>query len=177
MNPLSQLSASRAGQSRAIGLALLRMRSLRWSLLLILLGAVLWLKREWPAAKDSEAAPPATTAESTLATPRAPLPFRLGAGYAGGFLLSFAFRKFLKATALLAGSLLAAVAALRALGWVDLDWQALEGGIRTGLSWTQEQALSLKAVLESYLPATAASGVGLWRGWRHGGQPVTTETA
>lgn len=177
MNPLLQRFASPAGQSRAVWLALFRMRSLRWSLLLILLGAALWLKREWPGAKASEAAPPVTTEESNLAAPRAPLPFRLGAGYAGGFFLSFAFRKFLKATALLAGILLAAVAALRALGWVDLDWQALEGGIRTGLSWTHEQALSLKAVLESYLPATAASAVGLWRGWRHGGQPVTAETA
>ncbi len=177
MNPLLLRFASPAGQGRAVWLALFRLRSLRWSLLLILLGAALWLKREWSAAKDSEAAPPATTAESTLGAQRAPLPFRLGAGYAGGFLLSFAFRKSLKATALLAGVLLAMGAALRALGWVDLDWQALEGGIRTGLSWTHEQALSLKAVLESYLPATAASGLGLWRGWRNGGQPVTAETA
>lgn len=178
MKLLSSLFTGLAGQARAVGLTLFRSRSLRGSFLLILLGAALWVKREWPAPVTDSSSPPAVNAtEPAAAVQHSPLPFRLGAGFAGGFLLSFAFRRFLKATALFAGLLLAAVAAVRALGWVDLDWNALEHEIHSALSWTHERALSVKAVLESYLPATAASGFGLWRGWRKGGQAVTGETA
>ncbi len=177
MKLLSSLFSGPAGHGRVVGLTLFRSRSLRASLLLMLLGTALWVKREWPALATGSDSPPAVKAAEPAASVQSPpLPFRLGVGFAGGFLLSFASRRFLKATALLAGVLLAAVAAVRALGWGDLDWNAGENGIRSALSWTHAQALSVKAVLESYLPATAASGFGLWRGWRQGGQPVTGET-
>jgi len=176
VNLLSQLFSKPSRYGRTVWLSLFHSRSLRGALLLILLGAVLWVKRDLSTTATDPNSPPAPpAADSTASIPRSPLPFRLGAGFAGGFLISFAFRKFLKATALLAGLLLAAVTTGRALGWVDLDWNTLENSIRSALSWTHEQALSVKAVLESYLPATAASGLGLWQGWRHGAKVFGTE--
>ncbi len=153
---------------------LLAVRSLRWALLLMFLGGVLWVRQVW--FKPAEEAPTiAATAKSASAPTvgevgppnRSPASFRLGAGYAGGFLLGFLFRRFLKVTSVGAAVVLAAVAGLRSVGVLEVDWAAWEAQIRAGVDWSHQQAGGLKSVTEGYLPSTAATGWGLWRGlWR-----------
>ena len=47
---------------------------------------------------------------------------RLGGSYLGGFFIGWAFRRFLRMAALIAGGLLAGIAVLENTGWIDLDW-------------------------------------------------------
>ncbi len=68
---------------------------------------------------------------------------------------------------MVAGLALATVAALRALGWLDWDWNAIDAQIRSALTWSRGQAEAWKALIEGWLPSTAVTAVGLWRGFRH----------
>lgn len=145
---------------------LLAVRSLRWAVLLMVLGAGLWFRQETRPASTAAGPAGERPAPAMDRENRSPALFRLGAGYAGGFLLMFMLRRFLRVTTTVAGLLLATVAGLRALGWVEWDWAAVDTHIRTALSWSHEQAGALKALLEGYLPSTAATGIGLWRGFR-----------
>jgi uncharacterized membrane protein (Fun14 family) len=184
MNPLA--SAVTAGRSRlrAEVAGLFAVRSLRWAVLLMLLGSVLWVRqlRSTPAA---EAPASSATAKSASAPPdgsvgirsRSPATFRLGAGYAGGFLLGFLFRRFLKVTSVAAALLLAAVAGLRSVGVLEVDWAAWEAQIRAGVDWSHHQAGVLKSVAEGYLPSTAATGWGLWRGLRRRTEKIAAPPA
>lgn len=98
--------------------------------------------------------------------PRSPAAFRFGAGFAGGFLLGFAFRRFLKVTSALATLVLGGIALLKLTGLIELDWASLEGQVRDSLAWTQGQAAALKTLLTGYLPSAGAGGLGLWKGFR-----------
>jgi uncharacterized membrane protein (Fun14 family) len=46
----------------------------------------------------------------------------IGGSYLGGFLLGWAFRRFLRMAAMIVAVTLACIAALKATGWMDLDW-------------------------------------------------------
>lgn len=173
MNPLASAVTAGRFHLRAELAGLFAVRSLRWALLLMVLGGVLWV-RQWRSTSAEEAptgpAPAKSASTPTVgevASPnRSPATFRLGAGYAGGFLLGFLFRRFLKVTSVVAALLLAAVAGLRSLGVIEVDWAAWEAQIRAGLDWSHQQAGVVKSVAEGYLPSTAATGWGLWRGLR-----------
>lgn len=136
MNPLASAVTAGRFHLRAELAGLCTVRSLRWAVLLMVLGGVLWVRqlRPTPALEASTGSAPAALTsvptDGSVGTPsRSPATFRLGAGYAGGFLLGFLFRRFLKVTSVVVALLLAAVA-------------------------------------EGYLPSTAATGWGLWRGLR-----------
>lgn len=148
-------------------------RSLRLALVLMVLGGVLWVR---DGRQPAGAAPPvapvtAGSPEVVPSTPRQsavrpPVTFRLGAGYVGGFLIGFAFRRFLKVTAAVAALLLGGIALLKATGLVELDWAGVENQIRESLAWTHGWAASLKTLLTGYLPSAGAGGLGLWKGFR-----------
>lgn len=184
MNPLA--SAVTAGRSRLRTemAGLCTVRSLRWAMLLMVLGGVLW-GRQLQSTPAVEAFTIAATAKSVSAPTaaevgirsRSPATFRLGAGYAGGFLLGFLFRRFLKVTSVVAALLLAAVAGLQSLGVLEMDWAAWEAQIRAGLDWSHQQAGALKSVAEGYLPSTAATGWGLWRGLRRNVERIAAPPA
>jgi uncharacterized membrane protein (Fun14 family) len=177
MNPLASVVTAGRSHLRAELAGLCAVRSLRWAVLLMLLGGVLWVRQVWskPAAESSTSSAP--TVGEVGPPNRSPASFRLGAGYAGGFLLGFLFRRFLKVTSVVAVLLLAAVAGLRSVGVLEVDWAAWEAQIRAGVDWSHHQAGVLKSVAEGYLPSTAATGWGLWRGLRRKTEKIAVPPA
>jgi uncharacterized membrane protein (Fun14 family) len=95
-----------------------------------------------------------------------PVVAQMGGSFLAGFLLGWAFRKFLKMAALLVGLILAAIAALKATGWIALDWTSVESQIAQGFRWIQGEAEGLKNLLAGYLPSASAGGIGTWFGFR-----------
>lgn len=91
---------------------------------------------------------------------------RFGGSYLGGFFIGWAFRRFLKMAALIAGGSLAGIAVLENTGWIDLDWTSLETQISHGIAAVQRGAEGLKHILSGYLPSTGAGAVGLFFGFR-----------
>lgn len=90
----------------------------------------------------------------------------IGGSYLGGFIIGWAFRRFLKMAALIAGVVLAGIAVLENTGWIDLDWTALETQISHGIAAVQQGAQGLKRLLSGYLPSTGAGAVGAFFGFR-----------
>jgi uncharacterized membrane protein (Fun14 family) len=86
--------------------------------------------------------------------------------YLGGFFLGWAFRRFLKVAALLAGGVLASMAALKSTGWIDLDWVAVETQISQGIMSIHQGAEGLKQTLSGYLPSAGAGAAGAFFGFR-----------
>ncbi|MDP1946685.1 MAG: FUN14 domain-containing protein [Nitrospirota bacterium] len=91
---------------------------------------------------------------------------QLGGSYIGGFFIGWAFRRFLKMAALIAGGIFAAIAVLKGTGWVDLDWSAIETQILHSMAALQRGAEGLKQFLSSYLPSAGAAGAGTFFGFR-----------
>jgi uncharacterized membrane protein (Fun14 family) len=91
---------------------------------------------------------------------------RLGGSYLGGFFIGWAFRRFLRMAALIAGGLLAGIAVLENTGWIDLDWSAAETQISHGIAAAHRGAEGLKHILSGYLPSTGAAAAGVFFGFR-----------
>lgn len=90
----------------------------------------------------------------------------IAGSYLGGFFIGWAFRRFLKMAALIAGGLLACIAVLKSTGWIDLDWTAVETQISHGIAAVHRGAEGLKHILSGYLPSTGAGAVGAFFGFR-----------
>ena len=86
----------------------------------------------------------------------------IGGSYLGGFFIGWAFRRFLKMAALVAGGLLAGIAILENSGWIDLDWTAVETQITRGITTVHRGAEGLKHILSGYLPSTGAGVAGMF---------------
>lgn len=95
-----------------------------------------------------------------------PAAAQLGGSYIGGFFIGWAFRRFLKMAALVAGGLFAGIALLKGTGWLDLDWSALETQILHSMTALQRGAEGLKQFLSGYLPSAGAAGAGTFFGFR-----------
>lgn len=91
---------------------------------------------------------------------------RGGASFMGGFLIGWAIRRTVKLAIIMAGMLLALLAAIKMTGWVDLDWAAIETNITHSLAWAQGKAEGFKEVLTGYLPSAGAGGAGTFLGFR-----------
>jgi uncharacterized membrane protein (Fun14 family) len=91
---------------------------------------------------------------------------RGGASYIGGFLIGWAFRRALKVSALIAGLILALIATLKSVGWIDFDWAAIETNVSQSLAWMHGEAESVKQLLTGYLPSAGAGGAGAYFGFR-----------
>ena len=91
---------------------------------------------------------------------------QLGASYLGGFLIGWAFRRFLRMAAMLVAVVVAGVAVIKATGWIDVDWSALEGQIRQTVQWLHGEAEGLKNVVTGVLPSAGAAGAGSFFGFR-----------
>jgi uncharacterized membrane protein (Fun14 family) len=90
----------------------------------------------------------------------------IGGSYLAGFFMGWAFRRFLKMAALIAGGLLACIAVLEDTGWIDLDWTAVETQISHAIAAVHQGAEGLKHILSGYLPSTGAGAVGMFFGFR-----------
>lgn len=91
---------------------------------------------------------------------------RGGASFMGGFLIGWAIRRTVKLAAIVAGLLLALLAAIKMTGAIDLDWAAIEANISHSLAWAQGKAEGFKEVLTGYLPSAGAGGAGTFFGFR-----------
>lgn len=90
----------------------------------------------------------------------------VGGSYLGGFVIGWAFRRFLKMAAMVAAAILACIAALKATGWITLDWASLESSITQSMKWLHGEAEGLKNLLSGFLPSAGAAGAGSFFGFR-----------
>ncbi len=91
---------------------------------------------------------------------------KFGGSYMGGFLLGWAFRHFMRIAVTLAAVILACIAALKATGWLDLDWTSIETQVSQGMRWLQGEAEGLKNLVAGFLPSAGAAGAGAFFGFR-----------
>jgi uncharacterized membrane protein (Fun14 family) len=98
-----------------------------------------------------------------LASPALP---EIGGSYLGGFLVGWAFRRFLRMAATLGAFTLAGIALLKATDWLNLDWASIEAQASQSLRWFQGQADGLKTVLTGVFPSAGAAGAGAFFGFR-----------
>lgn len=91
---------------------------------------------------------------------------QIGGSYLGGFLLGWAFRRFLRIAAMLAAIVLACMAAMKATGWIDVDWNALEEQMTRTIQWLHGEAQGFKNVVTGFLPSAGAAGAGSFFGFR-----------
>jgi uncharacterized membrane protein (Fun14 family) len=91
---------------------------------------------------------------------------QLGGSYLAGFLLGWAFRRFLRMAAMIVAVTLACMGALKATGWLDLDWPSIEAQISQTLHWLHGEAEGLKSLLTGFLPSAGAAGAGSFFGFR-----------
>jgi len=108
----------------------------------------------------------ATETDGPGVTPAAPVAFRLGAGYLGGFFLGWAFRRFIRLTLLISGGLVAILALFQGLGWFEVNWSTVGNHLQMSLAWVQGEAGSFKAFLVGYLPSAGAATAGMVVGFR-----------
>ena len=109
---------------------------------------------------------PAPAAQPPLVGKDAPLPFRLGAGYVGGFLIGWAWRRSLRAALWVAGGAAALIATAKYLGIGGVEWSTIEAQVTEGLDWFERQAGVARKWLSGHLPAGIFSVLGFWRGAR-----------
>jgi uncharacterized membrane protein (Fun14 family) len=95
-----------------------------------------------------------------------PAAAQIGASYLGGFLLGWAFRRFLRIAAMLVAVVLAGIAVMKASGWIDVDWSALEAQVGQTVQWLQGEVEGLRNVLTGFLPSAGAAGAGSFFGFR-----------
>ena len=91
---------------------------------------------------------------------------QIGGSYLGGFVIGWAFRRFLRLAAMLVAVVLACVAAMKTTGWIDVDWSQLEAQISRTVQWLHGEAEGLKNVLTGFLPSAGAAGAGTFFGFR-----------
>ena len=91
---------------------------------------------------------------------------QIGGSYLGGFLIGWAFRRFLRVAAMLVAVVLACIGLMKAGGWIDVDWSQLEEQVRRTVQWLQGEAEGLRNVLTGFLPSAGAAGAGSFFGFR-----------
>jgi uncharacterized membrane protein (Fun14 family) len=91
---------------------------------------------------------------------------QIGGSYLGGFLIGWAFRRFLRVAAMMVALMLACIGVMKASGWIDVDWSALEAQVGQTVQWLHGEAEGLKNVLTGFLPSAGAAGAGSFFGFR-----------
>jgi len=91
---------------------------------------------------------------------------RFGGSYLGGYFIGWAFRRFLRFAALVAGGILAAVTLLKNTGWIDLDWGSVETQVGQAAASIHQGAQGLRQTLSGYLPSAGAGAAGVFFGFR-----------
>jgi uncharacterized membrane protein (Fun14 family) len=95
-----------------------------------------------------------------------PAAAQIGGSYLGGFLIGWAFRRFLRVAAMMVAILLACIGLMKASGWIDVDWSALEAQVSRTVQWLHGEAEGLKNLLTGFLPSAGAAGAGSFFGFR-----------
>lgn len=99
-------------------------------------------------------------------TDGAPLTFRMGAGFMGGFVVAWAFRKFIRLALLISAIAVGTIALAKTTGLVDIDWSGVERTVTDGVGQATARAGEAKDALLRYVPGGLCSFVGLFVGAR-----------
>lgn len=91
---------------------------------------------------------------------------RFGGSYLGGYFIGWAFRRFVRIAALIAGGILASITLLKNSGWIDLDWGSVEIQVGQAAASIHQGAQGLRQTLSGYLPSAGAGAVGAFFGFR-----------
>jgi uncharacterized membrane protein (Fun14 family) len=67
---------------------------------------------------------------------------------------------------MLVAVVLAGIAVMKASGWIDVDWSALEAQVGQTVQWLQGEVEGLRNVLTGFLPSAGAAGAGSFFGFR-----------
>lgn len=118
--------------------------------------------------KPTDAGSTTAASASRLIDEASPAVTRLGFGFVAGFCMAFAFKKFLKIAAVVAGLVLLGIFGLQYLGVATIDWSGLEAHFERSLAWVKGEADSFKTFVTGYLPSTGAAAAGLITGFRRG---------
>jgi uncharacterized membrane protein (Fun14 family) len=106
--------------------------------------------------------------EPRLIDKASPAVARFGACFVAGFCVAYAFKKFIKVTALITGVFLIAMFALQKTGVIDLDWAWFQDGFDRSLAWVKGEAGAMKEFILGYLPSSASAAAGMVVGLRKG---------
>jgi uncharacterized membrane protein (Fun14 family) len=93
---------------------------------------------------------------------------RFGGCFVAGFCVAYAFKKFIKVTAIIVGVLLIAIFFMKKSGIIDLDWASLESSINSSVAWLKGEAGAMKEFITGYLPSTGSAMAGMFVGFRKG---------
>ncbi|MBL9150766.1 MAG: FUN14 domain-containing protein [Phycisphaerae bacterium] len=157
--------------------AFLRSKPLWIAFLATVLSAAWWIYRDVsapPAAPTSESGAKSglvagVTAGSPTAPaerPASPVTFRMGISFMAGFAVMWLFRKFLKVTLIVGGTVVAIIAVLKATGLISLDWSQVEADMQGGIDAASKQATAFKDFVVAALPSGASAAVGGFFGFR-----------
>jgi uncharacterized membrane protein (Fun14 family) len=169
------IMADNSEPARAGGQTILKARSLRIALGMVLLGLLMWTRT--PASSGPQAGAPrggsAPVASSpvkagsiTAAKPKSPALFRFGASYIADFFFGWLCRKSIRFGVAVAGAAAAAIAVAKQTGLIELDWASLQAHISQSLAWLHGELCALKHFLTGYLPSAAAGCFGIIMGAR-----------
>jgi len=95
-----------------------------------------------------------------------PAAAEVGGSYLGGFLVGWAFRRFLRVAAMMTAAIFAIVATMKATGWLNLDWISIESQVSETIRWLQGEAEGIKNLVSGFLPSAGAAGAGTFFGFR-----------
>jgi uncharacterized membrane protein (Fun14 family) len=95
-----------------------------------------------------------------------PAAAQIGGSYLGGFLIGWAFRRFLRVAAMMVAVALACIGMMKASGWIDVDWSALEAQVSRTVQWLHGEAEGFKNLITGFLPSAGAAGAGSFFGFR-----------
>jgi uncharacterized membrane protein (Fun14 family) len=110
---------------------------------------------------------PTTSGDSQVGAD-APLTFRLGAGFMGGFFVAWALKKFIRLALLVGGAIAVTIAVLKGTGVIELNWSGVEQTVKDGFAHAESQAVAMKDTILRYVPGGFSTAVGLFVGARRG---------
>jgi uncharacterized membrane protein (Fun14 family) len=61
---------------------------------------------------------------------------------------------------------LACIGMMKASGWIDVDWSALEAQVSRTVQWLHGEAEGFKNLITGFLPSAGAAGAGSFFGFR-----------
>lgn len=144
---------------------------LKLAVLVTVVGAGAWIYSKTPTGQMTD--------EGAVGWLQASSPalMRFGASFVGGFFVAYFLRKFITWTLILAGVLGGLIYFGKKLGWIELDWDAMQAQVNHGVVWAKGQAETLQRVATGWLPSSASGAVGAWFGIRGGGEGVAKDAA
>jgi uncharacterized membrane protein (Fun14 family) len=170
--------------ARRAARSLVGSKSLWTAILITVLGAVSWgyaaFTRPAPDAANLTAPSSSFAERSADASVReippgerlidksAPRTVRYGLSFIAAFIVAFFVKKFIKSVLLIAGLLVAAIAALKYFGLFEYDWNAAQQQVEQGVELARQESGRVAKVVSEYLPSSVAGGLGAVFGARRG---------